>query len=409
MQYKALNFIITITFLCFSNANFGQAPNFGAASNFALFTAVGALNNTGASIVTGDVGTNVGIFNAFPTGTLIGQIHAADPVSAQAAIDLNSVYGYLNSITCDSVIGTILGNNQILCPNVYCLGGASVLNGNLLLDGQGNSNSVFIFKINGVLSSGVSSHVVLINGAVMENVYWQINGAVDLGDSSVFRGTIVANGALNLLERASLFGKALSISGAINLNHNIVDIGTGIPLPVELVSFKAECVNVNTDITWVTATETNNVFFTLEFSTDAVTWIVIKQMNGAVNSSSTINYIYTDLISHQGVSYYRLKQTDIAGSFTYSNIIEIENCNIVKTKLSVNFYPNPSTGIVHFTINANQEKIISINIYTVFGKQIYTANSNQSNIDFSDFEAGIYYAKFNTNENSMTKKIVIEK
>lgn len=401
--------MIACMLLCLPQSNFGQAPNLGSASNFALFTAVGAFNNTGATIVIGDVGTHVGLFNAFPEGTLIGQIHVADPVSAQAAIDLNSAYGYLNTLICDSVIGTTLGNNQVLEPKVYCLGAASVLNGNLILDGQGNSNSVFIFKINGAFSSGVSSHIVLINDAIIENVYWQINGAVDLGDSSVFKGTIIANGAISLLESTSIFGKALSIAGAINLHHNMVNVGLGIPLPIKLVDFKAKCVNGNNDITWTTATETNTDFFSIEYSVDAMTWIVLKQVNSAVNSTSTLYYTYTDVIAHQGISYYRLKQTDSDGSFIYSNNIDIENCRTFTTNLDVTISPNPSKGIMYFSASGNQSQIISINVYTVFGKQVYNTENNLSSIDLSNFEAGIYYAQINTQVNSMTKKIVIEK
>lgn len=409
MQNKAIFFITAFTLLCLPQSNFAQAPNLGTASTFALFTAVGAFNNTGATIVTGDVGTHVGLFNAFPEGTLIGQIHVADPVSAQAAIDVNSAYAYLIGLTCDSVIGTTLGNNQVLCAKVYCLGAASVLNGDLILDGQGNPNSVFIFKINGAFSSGVSARVVLINGASMENVYWQINGAVDLGDSTVFRGTIIANGAISLLESTSLFGKALSIAGAINLHHNTVDIGSAISLPIELVDFKATCENGHTAIAWVTATETNTHFFSLEFSSDAVIWTVVKQMKSAVNSTSTLHYSYIDLTSHQGISYYRLKQTDSDSSFKYSTSIAIENCRIESIKLDVTIYPNPSKGIIQMYYNGSEEQIISINVYTVFGKQVFNTISYPSSIDLSHLEAGVYSAQFNTKENRLTKKIVIEK
>ncbi|MEI6899145.1 MAG: hypothetical protein WCL00_04655, partial [Bacteroidota bacterium] len=89
MKIKLLVLISAVALLFFPKENFSQAPNLGTASSFALFTAVGAFNNIGAATdVTGDVGTNVGAFNAFPPGTVVGQIHVADPVSAQAATDV---------------------------------------------------------------------------------------------------------------------------------------------------------------------------------------------------------------------------------------------------------------------------------------------------------------------------------
>ncbi len=80
---------------------FAQVPDLGAASTFALFTADGAFNGDAATSVVGDIGTNVGAFT--PPGFLVGQIHVADPVSAQAAADAASAYGFLFGLTCGSV------------------------------------------------------------------------------------------------------------------------------------------------------------------------------------------------------------------------------------------------------------------------------------------------------------------
>ena len=197
---------------------------FGTAANFALFTAVGAFSNTGTTQVTGDVGTNAGAFTGFPPGTVTGQIHVADAVSLQAATDASLAYTYLDNLTCGSVLGATLGSGQVLTPNIYCIGTSSTLNGNLTLDGQGNPNAVFIFQIDGALSTGTYSNVLLINSASLQNVFWQVNGRFDLADYSVFRGTIVSNGAINLMESSSLLGRGLAIPGAISLQNNTVTI-----------------------------------------------------------------------------------------------------------------------------------------------------------------------------------------
>ncbi|MBK9105204.1 MAG: DUF3494 domain-containing protein [Saprospiraceae bacterium] len=175
--------------------NFAQTVPLGTTSPFALFTAVGAFSNDGATMVTGDIGTDVGAFSGFPPGVVIGSIHVTDMISAQAALDVALAYSYLGGITCGQVIGTTLGSGQTLTPDVYCLGAASVLNGELILDGQCDPEAFFIFKIDGALSTAVLSSVTLTNGASLCNVYWQVNGAVALGEGSVFRGTIVAGGA----------------------------------------------------------------------------------------------------------------------------------------------------------------------------------------------------------------------
>ncbi len=138
---KKLLSTLSILFIYFlaPSVTFAQAPDLGVASDFALFTGAGAFSNTGAStVVTGDVGTNVGAFNAFPPGTLFGTVHVADPTTIQAKIDVDAAYATLAGMTPDNVIGNpILGNDQELAPGVYFIGEAATLNGDLILDGGG--------------------------------------------------------------------------------------------------------------------------------------------------------------------------------------------------------------------------------------------------------------------------------
>jgi hypothetical protein len=219
MKIKVIS-LVTALCLLFPKSNFAQVPNLGAASSFALFTGVGAFTNTGISSIPGDVGTNAGAYTSSPN--VDGQIHIVDVLSNQAAIDLNAAYGNMGGLTCGSVIGVTLGGNQTLIPNIYCIGAASTLTGNLTLDGQGNSNAIFIFKVDGALATSTFSNVMLVNGANLRNVYWQINGAFTLGDASVFRGNILVNGAITLNTNSTFYGRALSKTGAININASKV-------------------------------------------------------------------------------------------------------------------------------------------------------------------------------------------
>jgi len=225
MNTKLLLLFSAISLCVMPGLSFAQAPALGSTSGFALFTSDGAFSNVGnATVVTGNVGNHVGQFTAFTPGTLIGQKHVADEVSTIAAIDVATAYSDLFSLTCGEVIDTLLGTNQVLYPKVYCIGKASTLKGDLILDAQGDQNAVFVFKINGALSTATFSNVVLRNSASLNNVYWQIGGAFSLGDSSVFRGTIIADGALNLLEGSTLLGRGLSKAGAISLHNNVVTL-----------------------------------------------------------------------------------------------------------------------------------------------------------------------------------------
>jgi len=223
MKIATILFLLVYVLIAFTPIfSLGQTPSLGRASGFTVFTMVGAVTNTGATIIRGNIGTNSGAFSGFPPGVIKGSVHIADSITNNSATDAGLAYNYLAALTCGTVIGTTLGSGQVLTPDIYCLGGASTLNGNLVLDGQGDANALFIFKINGSLFTGNASNIVLINGATMANVYWQVNGEFDLGDTAVFKGTIIANGAINLLDKSSFSGRAISIAGAISMHDNIL-------------------------------------------------------------------------------------------------------------------------------------------------------------------------------------------
>jgi len=400
MKRKLLFIITFFTLLFFPKINYGQAPNLGTASGFALFTATGAFTSVGVSTyVTGDVGTNVGAFTAFPPGTVVGQIHVEDATSATTATDVATAYSDLNGITCDSVIGTTLGGGQVLAPGVYCTGGASTLNGNLTLDGQGDTNALFIIKIGEAFATGTFSNVILTNSASLWNVYWQVNGQLDLGDSSVFRGTLVVNGAINLLEGASLFGRGLSSAGAITLNNNIVTLGVppGPLLPIELLSFTANCNNQNVVLKWITASETNNDYFTVEHTKDGSFFEEVIQIQGAGNSNTVLYYSAIDNYPYEGTSYYRLKQTDFDGKFVFSNLVAV----YFKKTLNFDIYPNPFSASTNITINViSQINSVEFRLYNVLGEEVIntTINKQTNTLETVNLSSGIYFYKVVDND-----------
>lgn len=196
----------------------GQAPSLGTARSFAIFTVTGAFTNTGTSYITGDIGTNAGALTGSPIVT--GMTHVADALSGTAATDVNAAYTSLLAVTCGSTISASLGSNQVLTPNVYCITTAALLTGNLILDAMGDPNALFIFKIDGALSTTTFSTISLVNAAATRNVYWQINGLLTVNNSSVFRGTAIVNGAITLNSGTAFYGHAFSKTGAIEI-HDI--------------------------------------------------------------------------------------------------------------------------------------------------------------------------------------------
>jgi Ice-binding-like len=229
MKNKLLHLFMTIALVIIPTISFGQtAPDLGVASGFALFTGNGAFNEVGtSSTVTGNVGTNVGAFNAFPPGILINgtKYVPGSSVAVQAAADVVTAFGNFGAN--GAVLGTPLetyNTTGFIYAGTYHTIGAAVLNGDFTLDAQGDPNAIFIININGELTVGAGFNILLKNSASVCNIYWLINGAFSLGAGSVFRGTVIAHDAISLLDGASLFGRGLSVAGAITLSNNVVSI-----------------------------------------------------------------------------------------------------------------------------------------------------------------------------------------
>lgn len=394
--------ILYLSICIFSNLIYSQKPNLGLTEKFTFLTSNGAFENTGASTIIGNIGTNTGSFIGFPPGNLTGYIHVNDAVSNQASIDMNNAYTDLYTRTCSTVLGTTLGNGQIITPGIYCIGGASVINGDLILDGQNDPNSIFIFQLNNALSSNALSTISLINDANYENVFWQINGAVELGTSSVFNGVIIANGAINLLDFTTLNGKGLSINGAINL-HNISAKRTDSPIPlsIQILSFEIKNANNNLIISWTTSSEVNNDNFEIESSLNGDKWIEIERVKGAGNSSNLKHY--SSIISNPplGISYYRLKQIDFDGKISYSDVIS----NEFKYPVDNEAFPNPTTGIIHFTNKTTDYIYIS----SLNGEIIRIVQPEDNTVDLSDDKNGCYFVNFINYSKTNGYKLILEK
>ncbi len=213
-------------------------PNLASTVCYALFSSIGPVTNVGVTNVIGDVGTDNGLTTGYNPLLVVGTVHPIpDGSTAICAVDLLSVYNYLNVLPFDIELlyPPLFGNNLVLTPHTYRMNGAVTFTDSLYLDAQGNANAVFVFQINGALSTSTFSKVKLINGAQSKNVFWKVEGAVSINNNSVFRGTIICNnGAISLNTNVTLDGRALTTTGALNTSavNVIIPPGCGsVPSP----------------------------------------------------------------------------------------------------------------------------------------------------------------------------------
>ena len=186
----------------------------------------------------------------------------------------------------------------------------------------------------------------------------------------------------------------------------LLNIGSA-PLPIELVSFNVhQTEDLKVRIDWQTASEINNDFFTIERSIDAINWEELKNIEGAGNSVQLINYSTIDEKPIWGISYYRLKQTDFDGQYSYSKIESINIDRLADSQVTI--FPNPTNNRI--TINGDKRELEQIRIFNMHGKEltnsinIQKVSRTESIINLGKLTTGLYYIKTKTITNKVYKQ-----
>lgn len=201
-------------------------------------------------------------------------------------------------------------------------------------------------------------------------------------------------------------------------------------LPVELVSFTGSLIKNLIRLKWQTATEVDNYGFEIERSraeldskADPLNFERIAFVKGNGNSNSIKNYLYEDnTFSEYGKYFYRLKQIDNDGDFSYSKIIEVNFSPPNEFSLEQN-YPNPfnPTTKIAYSIPAGENSVngvyhITLKIYNVLGNEVAALiNENkvpgefETEFDGTNFPSGVYYYKLQMGSRTEVRKMLLLK
>jgi hypothetical protein len=174
--------------------------------------------------------------------------------------------------------------------------------------------------------------------------------------------------------------------------------GLGGTVPVYISAYNAVCNKNNVIISWVTATEINNKFFTVEKSEDGVHFKALAIVNGAINSGTQKQYAVTDFHPFISKTYYRLKQTDLNGREQYFNILTAD-CS--SNTQEVVIYPNPVSNELFVKMNSSFKKG-KLKILSGTGALIneigyITQRGNVIAINVQSLSPGVYFLQI-TNE-----------
>lgn len=242
----------------------------------------------------------------------------------------------------------------------------------------------------------------------------QLRLLVDTDNDGIFADETPISGATSLGGNIYQFAGVSAIANNMRFTLATTNIAQT-PLPVELLSFDAGYSGKDKVVylKWVTATEINNDYFTVERSADGENWTKILERDAAGNSNVMIEYPDVDPTPLQGQSYYRLKQTDFDGNFSYSQIVSI-NIPLSKTP-SFTVYPNPSNGnsmridLHHFDDNVN------IYLTDMLGQQVCVMQHQVEKDDVTvelntgkNLSKGVYVVTVESGNDKIKKRILVE-
>jgi hypothetical protein len=335
-------------------------------------------NNTSPAIASG--GTNTYTINSsFVEGT---DIYISNPSFATSGISVETATKACASTATEQPVFTFAGSVN-----------RSAMFGLTLQRARALDNSVYL--LNASAPVGTDKGMATTSWPTTD-AYVSYGGATDVWGMSWSVADINSTG----------FGAAISASrsnGNLQVDHFRITVYSTSTLPIELVEFTATAAGNEVHTNWVTATEQNNDYFVVERTTDGVVFEVIGTVDGSGNSSFAHSYAFTDPDPLEGISYYRLKQVDFNGAFSYSPFAAVTFTRETVTSI----YPNPSSdGVFTFLQDEsieNEVAVFSTDLRLV--KKITIAPGEKAIISITDQPDGIYFLIYTENGKRQVSKV----
>jgi hypothetical protein len=208
-----------------SSAQAQTKVGLGTAGSFAVL-AGSTVTNSGPTVVSGSLGVSPLLsITGFPPGIVINGSQYTGAGAAGAQADLGTAYDDAAGRFCNLDLSTLDLGGMTLTSGVYCFTSGAGLTGTVTLDGQGDKDSVFIFKVGTQLTVASAARVRLINGAQACNVFWKVDTAT-LGTTARFKGTVMALTQITAATGARVQGRLLARNAETTLQTNTITRST---------------------------------------------------------------------------------------------------------------------------------------------------------------------------------------
>ncbi len=322
--------------------------------------------------------------------------------------------------------GTLTGSGSILANGNDALNSLSTGNGDGS-GGGGGGGTVFIFSF----SAAIKSIAITANGGKGGSQVYNTSsmnegeGAGGGGAGGVIRTsnatslTRTVNGGLHGTSNALPMVNFLP-NGATRGSSGYISTGTISPysgggtLPIKLKYFAGTASNGIVKLSWVTSSELNNDYFTIERSKDGFNFSSISKINGSGNSTSNLTYNYEDDAPIAGTSYYRLMQTDYDGHSEVFPPVVIKMNNTANKSGIISVMPIPFQNEMTVRCSIVKPGLVDFILIDVSGRTVrkvtLVAGEGMNTIPFADLgdiPDGIYLLRMATGgENYSTVKIL---
>jgi Ice-binding-like/PEP-CTERM motif len=221
MKIKFLAFSILFLILVLSLLAVSARADSILGTDLSTYAILAGSAQTGAtSTIVGNVGVSPGTEVDLLPVEVTGTIQPGTQAAAQT--QLTQAFGYLGSLGTGLTETSSQLGGLVLAPGVYTIPGTALLDGTLTLNGEGNANAAWVFKVSG-LTTGSNSSVVVENTGAGAGIYWFDTSSTTLGVGSSFEGNILAQTSISLDTGATdNCGRVLASTGGVSLLSNTI-------------------------------------------------------------------------------------------------------------------------------------------------------------------------------------------
>jgi hypothetical protein len=211
------------------------------------------------------------------------------------------------------------------------------------------------------------------------------------------------------------WGSGYTANSGSQGNFSIVRINADDPIPVELTSFTASVSGNNVMLQWTTATELNNSGFEVERRATDTNYETIGYVAGAGTTTEQRSYLFNDAKVPDGQYFYRLKQIDFNGQFSFSHEIEVEVIAPAVYALEQN-YPNPFNPSTTINYSIAEAGLVKIAVYNLLGQEVALivnefkeVGAHTISFNAAQLTSGAYFYTIETPQFKQTRKMLLAK